>query len=82
MAENIETISISEFKATCLKLIDMVKKTGRKILITKNGEPAAMVVSPPKIADTKKKYCGIAKDKMKISGDIISPLKSDWEALK
>ena len=34
-----ETISISEFKATCLKVIDQVKKTGIPIIVTKRGKP-------------------------------------------
>ncbi|MFU8770344.1 MAG: type II toxin-antitoxin system Phd/YefM family antitoxin, partial [Desulfotignum sp.] len=42
-----QTISISEFKATCLKLIDQVKNTGVSIIVTKRGEPYALVTRPP-----------------------------------
>ena len=42
-----QTVSISEFKAKCLALVDMVKKTGQPLLITKRGEPIAQVVPPP-----------------------------------
>lgn len=41
-----ETISISEFKATCLKVIDQVKKTGIPIIVTKRGKPYALVTPP------------------------------------
>src|SRR6058998_2019277 len=42
-----ETVSVSEFKATCLALLDKVKRTGRPILVTRRGEPIAQVVTPP-----------------------------------
>jgi hypothetical protein len=35
-----ETISISKFKATCLRLLDNVKKTGKSILVTRKGDYA------------------------------------------
>jgi PHD/YefM family antitoxin component YafN of YafNO toxin-antitoxin module len=38
-----QTISISEFKATCLKIIDQVKNTGKSVIITKRREPYALV---------------------------------------
>ncbi|MBW2337861.1 MAG: type II toxin-antitoxin system Phd/YefM family antitoxin, partial [Deltaproteobacteria bacterium] len=38
-----ETIPISKFKATCLRLLDNVNKTGKSIIVTRNGEPIALV---------------------------------------
>jgi prevent-host-death family protein len=43
-----ETISISKFKATCLRLLDNVNKTGKSIIVTRNGEPIALVTPPPR----------------------------------
>ena len=40
-----EIMAIIKLKATCLKVLDNVKKTGKKILITKKGE-ACCIVSP------------------------------------
>ena len=40
----IEEIPISQFKATCFALLAKVKRTGRPILVTRNGEPIAQVV--------------------------------------
>jgi prevent-host-death family protein len=37
------TISISEFKAHCLRLVEDVSSTGQEILITKRGKPVARV---------------------------------------
>ena len=39
-----KTIKASEFKATCLQLMDEVAKTGEAIVITKNGKPISQLV--------------------------------------
>lgn len=49
MANPIETISVSRFKATCLAVLQRVKRTGKPVLITRFGEPVAELV-PPKSA--------------------------------
>lgn len=41
-----EEIAISKFKATCLAVLERVRKTRRPILITRFGEPVAEVVPP------------------------------------
>ena len=74
-----KTIKASEFKAKCLALIDEVAASGDKLIITKNGEPLAeLVPHRPKKGD----LFGIWKDSVKITGDIISPIDVEWEALK
>jgi prevent-host-death family protein len=78
-----EMIPISKFKATCLSLLDQVKKTGQPIIVTKKGEPIAQVISPP---PPKKKgnWLGSFKSTGRITGDIISPVmeEKEWEVLK
>jgi len=77
-----ETISISEFKATCLKVIDQVKKTGIPILVTKRGAPYALVTKPP-VPEKKESWMGKFKNDIEIIGDIIEPVGvEDWEALR
>ena len=78
-----ETITISKFKATCLRLLDNVKKTGKTILVTRKGEPIAMVIPPP-APPKPEQWLGCMKDRIKISGDIISPVleEKEWEVLK
>jgi antitoxin YefM len=41
-----ETMSLSEAKMKLSKLIDRVSATDEEIVITKNGRPAAVLVSP------------------------------------
>ena len=78
-----ETIPISKFKATCLKLLANVKKTGQSILVTRKGEPIALVTPPPPPPE-KKQWIGSLKGSAKITGDIVSPAVSEkeWEALE
>ena len=77
-----ETISISKFKATCLRLLDNVKKTGKSILVTRKGEPVALVIPPPP-PPKPERWLGCMKDKIKITGDVISPVldEKEWEVL-
>jgi prevent-host-death family protein len=76
-----ETIAISKFKATCLKLLDRVRRTGEPLLVTKMGKPIAFVSPPPPTSQKKSPY-GSMKEFTEINGDILSPLPGkDWEVL-
>jgi len=78
-----ESIPISKFKATCLSLLDQVKKTGQPILVTKKGEPIAQVIPPPR-PEKPASWLGSFHSTGKIKGDIVSPASedADWEVLK
>ena len=41
-----EEISISEFKAKCLSILERVRKTRKPVRITRFGKPVAEVVAP------------------------------------
>jgi prevent-host-death family protein len=41
-----EVVSVSKFKATCLALLDKVNRTGQPVLVTKQGEPIALITPP------------------------------------
>ena len=73
-----ETISISIFKATCLRVLDNVKKTGKSIIVTRKGEPIALVTPPPPPPKSDP-WLGCMKDRIKITGDIISPVLDERE---
>ena len=79
IAAGIRTIKASEFKAKCLKLMDEVAETGQEIIITKNGRPVSKLAPYHKRPDT---FFGADKGKIKILGDIVSPLDIEWEADK
>jgi prevent-host-death family protein len=46
-----DEISISEFKARCLALLEQVNKTKRPLRITRHGKPVAEVVPSTAVAD-------------------------------
>jgi prevent-host-death family protein len=71
-------ISAAQFKAECLKLMDLVEKTREPITITKHGRPVAQLAPVP--ADEKSLF-GYMKDTLKIEGDVIAPLDEEWSAL-
>jgi prevent-host-death family protein len=64
-------VSISEFKAKCLGLIEQVHKTRQPLLITRHGRPVAEVV--PAGPDRKREFVGDMVGTGKIVGDIVSP---------
>ena len=76
-----ETISISEFKATCLARLERVRRTGRRLLITRRGEPIAEVV-PPGVPAAQGRWLGHASGSGRILGDLMEPVAplEDWEA--
>jgi prevent-host-death family protein len=72
-------VKASEFKAKCLALMDEVARTGITVIVTKNGKPVAdLVPHRPR----KQSASGILKDALFITGDIISPIDVEGEALK
>ncbi len=75
------TIQASEFKAKCLALMDEVARTGKTIVVTKNGKPVAEL--RPHRAPRAKSLIGLHKGQITISGDIVSPIGTrHWKALK
>ncbi len=78
------TVSVSEFKATCLALLERVRKSGRPITVTKRGKPVAQVVAIHASPRGKRKILGYMRGTGRIVGDIESPASDpqDWEVLR
>ncbi len=78
-----ETISISKFKATCLAVLERVRRTGKPIVVTKYGEPIAEVV-PPTPEPPENDWLGAMQGTVRYLGDIVSPASDpeEWEALR
>lgn len=78
-----EKMAISEFKATCLAVLERVRRTTKPVLITRFGQPVAEVV-PPSVPPRPKSWMGSVAGTGKILGDIVSPIgkKKDWEAAR
>ncbi len=78
-----EEVSISEFKAKCLALLNQVNKTKKPLRITRHGKPVAEVVPPTPVAG-RAALMGSMRGKIEILGDIISPAadEDEWEVLR
>ena len=73
-----ETLSVSEFKAKCLSILQDVDKQKKRVIITKRGKPIAEVI--PHESEDKEVPL---EDTVIFMGDIISPVaEEDWEVLK
>jgi prevent-host-death family protein len=77
-----EEIAISKFKATCLAVLERVRRTRQPVRVTRFGAPVAEVV-PPSAIPKKKRWLGSMAGTGQIMGDIVSPAsdEKDWEAL-
>ncbi len=72
-------IAAAEFKARCLTLMEQVSSTREPVLVTKRGKPIAKVV--PVDSNKKDGFIGRLKGKIRILGDIESPVvpPETWE---
>jgi len=73
-------IKASEFKAKCLALMDEVARTGESVVVTKKGEPLVELV--PHKTKAKRDAFGILQGELVITGDIMSPIDIEWDAMK
>ena len=52
-----KTLSLSEAKMKLSSLVDAVQATDEEVLITRNGSPAAVLVSPDEFESLKETNC-------------------------
>lgn len=76
-----EQIAISKFKATCLAVLERVRRTGKPVQVTRFGTPVAEVV-PPSPPERDEEWLGAMRGTGRVVGDIVAPAseESDWEA--
>jgi prevent-host-death family protein len=67
-------ISISRFKATCLAVLEDVRRTGIPVRVTRFGKPVADVVAVR--ADSGASWLGSMAGSVEIDGDIQGPVEA------
>jgi prevent-host-death family protein len=72
-----EHMKAGKFKAQCLKVMDRVKKTGKRVVITKRNKPVAQLVP---IEEKEISLFGAMKGSIQLLGDIIGPIDEAWDA--
>lgn len=65
-------IAVSKFKATCLSVLEEVRRTGAPVRITKFGKPIAEIV--PSFPRKSGSWLGCMRDSFEIVGDISGPV--------
>jgi prevent-host-death family protein len=78
-----EEIAISKFKATCLAVMERVRRTRKPVRVTRFGKPVAEIV-PPGPPERRSDWFGCMAGTVRIHGDIVGPIsdESDWEVLR
>jgi antitoxin YefM len=74
--QNMETLSLSEAKIKLSSLVDRVKNLDEEIVITKNGRPAAVMVSPDEYEGWKETIL------INSDPDFVREIKKGLKALK
>jgi prevent-host-death family protein len=73
----VQHIPAGTFKARCLAVMKKVQATGEPVIVTKRGTPIVRVVP---VQSEKNEIFGFMKGKVKIVGDIESPIPVEWES--
>jgi antitoxin YefM len=71
-----KTLSLSEVKMKLSELVDRVHSTDEEVVITKNGRPAAVLVSPEEFESWKETIEILA------SGDLMDEIRRGLGALR
>jgi len=71
-----ETLSLSEAKMKLSELIEKVRSTDTEVIITKNGRPAAVLISPDEFEGWRETIA------IKSDADLIAEIKKGISALK
>ena len=71
-----ETLSLSEAKMKLTELIERVRSTDTEVIITKNGRPAAVLVSPNEFDGWKETLA------VKSDNELMAEIKKGVSALK
>ena len=77
-----QEIAVSKFKATCLSVLEQVRKTRQPVRVTRFGKHLAEIVPPPE-PPRSASWLGSRAGSGRITGDIVSPATTadDWDVL-
>ncbi len=77
MAPNERRMQAGLFKATCLRVMEEVRRRRRPVVITKRGKPIAKLVPVDEEAPA---LFGRMEGSVAVKCDIVGPVAGDWEA--
>ena len=74
------SVTASELKARCGRIIDSVENGREPVVITKRGRPVARIVPIDEPAE--RSLFGFARGSVVIVGDITEPIDVEWDATR
>ena len=76
-------VSVSDFKSRCTKILRDLSSRHGVVKVTKRGTVVAIITQPVKIKKpAPEKFFRSLKGAASHSGDIVTPLKNEWDAVK
>jgi prevent-host-death family protein len=73
------SITASDLKAHCARVIDDVAKRRATVIVTKHGRPVAKIVPLPA---KRGGLFGFARGMLTVRGDIVQPVDVEWESAR
>ena len=76
-------MAISKFKASCLSVLEKVRRTRKPVLVTRFGKPVAQIIPPPP-EKGRRDWIGSFAHTVSFMGDVVSPAvdEDEWEVLR
>ena len=71
-------LSATEFKATCLKVMEDVRRSRKPVIVSKRGKPIVKIV--PVEEQRRRPLFGYLKGTVKIVGDIVGRDPEAWDS--
>lgn len=78
MAKPVADLTVTEFKATCLQVMEKVRRSRKPVVVSKRGKPLVRIV--PVEEARRVPLFGYMKGTMKIAGDVVGPDPEDWDS--
>ncbi|MBS0613095.1 MAG: type II toxin-antitoxin system Phd/YefM family antitoxin [Proteobacteria bacterium] len=69
-------VAATEFKAHCLALLEEVRQTRQRLLVTRHGKPV-VEISPYKAGSSEQP--NPLKGSILFEGDVLSPIAEKWD---
>lgn len=76
---HMKQMAASAFKAKCLSVLRQVRNTGEPVVVTRRGRPDVKLT---RIEPESDDIFGFMRGKMKVVGDIESPIPVEWKVMK
>jgi prevent-host-death family protein len=72
-----KTISATELRTHCARVLDEVERTREPVVVTKRGKPVARIVAAPA---KRRSFYGVAKGEIDDIGEDLFSTGAVWEA--